>query len=179
MAAVAAAEDETNPLPDEPSSDEPVPGMAEWKDTYEGYLKEWHAESAIAREKALSTRLAIEKQREEEKRAAEDKVKGEKKAKSDEVKKARDAQKLKEELEGKSNTAAHSAREKEDRERRVKEAWEMVKSAPEGGEVHEVATDGRGVTPQDLAAGQAIASGHTREPVKQVSLTLDLDRYVV
>ena len=92
MAAVAAA-DEANPTTDGPSTEgetaEEVPGMAEWKDTYESYLSNWHAESAEARKKALETRARIEKEREEEAKKGSDSVKAQKAAQKAQEKKER------------------------------------------------------------------------------------------
>jgi hypothetical protein len=173
MAAVAAA-DEANPNTDGPSTEgeksEEVPGMAEWKDTYESYLSNWHAESAEARKKALETRVKIEKQREEEAKKGSDSVKAQKAAQKAQEKKERDAQRLKEELEGKAAAAAKAgqAQASADREQKVKEAWEMIKAAGEG-EVKEVTTDARGATAEDFAGGQALPPGQSRPPVKQVS----------
>ena len=171
MAAVAAA-DEANPTTDGPSSEgeksEQVPGMAEWKDTYESYLSHWHAESAEARKIALATRERIEKQRAEEKKAAEDKVKAEKAALKAQEKKAKDAEKLKEEVEGKKAKKEAGGSGKEERDQKVKEAWEMVKGDGEG-QSEEVVADARGVTAQDVAGGQALAPGQSRPAVKQAS----------
>lgn len=171
MAAVASA-DEANPTTDGPSTEggksEEIPGMAEWKDTYESYLSHWHAESAEARKNALATRERIEKQRAEEKKAQEDKVKAEKAAIKAKEKKEKDAEKLKEEMEGKKAKKEAGSSGKADRDQKVKEAWEMVKAAGEG-QSDEVIADARGVTAEDIAGGQALAPGQSRPSVKQVS----------
>ncbi|OCF61197.1 hypothetical protein L486_00842 [Kwoniella mangroviensis CBS 10435] len=117
---------EPTAIPDETvaATAEPIEGMAEWKDTLEGYTKEWQAESSIAREKALKTRQRIEKENADaEKKIKEELEKG-KKSKLAEEKKKRDEQRLKEELEGEaeSKKGSHGG----DREKKVKEAWELV-----------------------------------------------------
>jgi len=170
MAAVAAA-DEANPTTDGPSSEgeksEAVPGMAEWKDTYESYLSHWHAESAEARKTSTATRERIEAQRAEEKKAEEGKAKAEKAAVRAKEQKKKDEEKLKEEMEGKKvkKTAASG---KDDRDQKVKEAWEMVKAAGEG-QSEETVGDVRGVTTEDVLGGQALAPGQSRPKVQQVS----------
>lgn len=173
MAAVAAA-DEANPTTDGPSTEGEtsieIEGMKEWKETYEAYLSQWHAESAEARKKALETRVTIEKQREEEAKKGSDSVKAQKAAQKAQEKKERDAQRLKEELEGKAAAAAKAAQGQGsgEREQKVKEAWEMIKAAGEG-EVKEVTTDARGATAEDFAGGQALPAGQSRPPVQQAS----------
>ncbi|WWD19553.1 hypothetical protein CI109_104014 [Kwoniella shandongensis] len=153
-----------------------VPGMDEWKDTYEHYLEEWHAESAVAREKAEKTRKRIEDERAAEAKAAQDKVTAEKKKKQDEEKKKRDQERLKRELEEEMEEGSKKRHGKSaEREKKVKEAWELVK----GGESSEAAstavkqgagvsadTDGRGVTEADIAGGQAIPTGHHKKPIQ-------------
>lgn len=68
---------------------------------------------------------------------------------------------------------------KEDRERKVKEAWEMVRGGEgEGKEDEEIVVDGRGVMPQDVEAGQASVPGHEKPRIKQVSQSLPLIRLV-
>lgn len=175
MAAVASA-DESNPTTTGPSGEtestqEAVPGMAEWKDTYEGYLSHWHAESAEARKNALETRERIERERAEEEKVISDKKKEEKKSISAKEKAEKDAIRLKEELTGKKEVKKSTKADKEERDAKVKEAWEMVKAAGEGSSSKEVSGDGRGVLPEDVAAGQAVTSGEHRAPVQQVSST--------
>ena len=158
--------------------------MAEWKDTYESYLSHWHAESAEARKKAEETRQRIEREREAEKKAEEEKKKAEKAAikakerrekeeKLVKEKAEKDALKLKEVLEGKQAATSTSAKAADshrgEREKKVKEAWELVKSAGEGESRDEVTTDARGVLPEDVAAGQALPKGQHRPPVQQAS----------
>lgn len=170
MAAVAQAEKDTPAAQNEPS--EPVPGMDEWKATYEGYLSAWQAESHEAREKAKATREAIEKEHADEAKAAADKVKADKREAEQKKKAKADQEKLQAELEGRKvgSTSKNTAAENEERERKVKEAWEMVKGADDGEETKEVVTDARGVTPRDLAAGQAVAEGQKRPKVAQASV---------
>lgn len=180
MAAVASA-DEANPTTTGPSEEtestqEVIPGMAEWKDTYEGYLASWHAESAEARKKALETRERIEKEREAEKRAKADEEKQKKSAVIAKEKAEKDAIRLKEELEGKKVSKKVNKGEKEERDAKVKEAWEMVKAAGEGSSSKEVTSDARGVLPEDVAAGQAVPAGEHRAPVRQVTAPLHIFR---
>ncbi|KAK8853138.1 hypothetical protein IAR55_003839 [Kwoniella newhampshirensis] len=161
-----------------------VPGMDTWKETYESYLEEWHAESSIAREKAEATRKRIEEERAAEAKAVKDKTAAEKKKKADEEKKKRDQERLKRELEeveeGKPKKGAISKGGSAEREKKVKEAWEMVKggtsgssstegtaaTAGKGGFGVSADTDGRGVTEADIAGGQAIPEGHHKKPVQ-------------
>lgn len=187
MAAIADAS-----VVPEPSSDaeaeRTVPGMAEWKDTYESYVEGWTSESAEARKKAEETRLRIEGEREAERKAEEERVKGAKRAEKEREEEEKRAEKLRRELAGGQGSGAGgagssttggggSARQKkqsekekrEERERKVREAWEMVKGAGEGKDREEVVVDARGVMPEDLAAGQALSPGQTRPHAHPVS----------
>ena len=146
MAAASAAAAQSGDAPDadakvaekaDTEKEEPVPGMAEWKDTYEGYLKAWHAESAEAREKALKTREAYEKEQADAEKAKKDAEKAAKASKAAEEKRKRDEKKLREELEGKiaaEEEVEGKTESPEERERKVKEAWEMVKDGDQQSE---------------------------------------------
>ena len=91
----------------------------------------------------------------------------ERKKQEDEAKAKAREEKLMLELEGRVNKTRGTKDSKEDKENKVKEAWEMVKSGGTA-EGKEVVTDGRGVTDADLVAGQATVSGGERHRVKQV-----------
>lgn len=153
----------------------PVPGMAEWKDTYENYLKDWQAESSIARQKAEETRKKIEDEHAAKAKAAGDEVKEKKRAEAEAKKQKEREEKLKRELEQPGSSTGGVAKRKadlskEERERKVKEAWEMVKGAGEGKQDKEVVTDARGVMDEDIKAGNVQLEGQEKEAVKPVSL---------
>ncbi|WWC91619.1 uncharacterized protein L201_006565 [Kwoniella dendrophila CBS 6074] len=109
---------------------EPVEGLEEWKDTLEGYTKEWLAESSVAREKALATRKRIEQENADAEKKLKEEIEKKKKENLAKEKKKRDEEKLKLELEDeekksssnnfKTNTMSSN------REQKVKEAWELV-----------------------------------------------------
>lgn len=151
----------------------PVPGMAEWKDTYENYLSEWQAESSVARQKAEEVRKKIEDEHAAKERAASDEVNAKKRADADAKKQKERAEKLKKELEQAEGSTSGLARRKgelgkEERERKVKEAWEMVKGDGEGKQDKEVVTDARGVMDEDIKAGNVQIAGQAKSPVKPV-----------
>lgn len=154
-----------------------VPGMAEWKDTYDKYLEDWQAESHLTRAKAEEVRKKIEDEHAAVAKAKADDAKAQKKAEADAKKQKEREEKLKRELEQGGSSSSGSARRKieqarEERERKVKEAWEMVKGAGEGKQDKEVVTDGRGVTDADIRAGQSHVVGQDKPEVKSVSAGL-------
>jgi hypothetical protein len=156
----------------------PIPGMAEWKDTYEAYVSHWQAESSEARSKSESTRLRIEAERAAEAKSAADKIKAEKQARENEVEEKRKEEKLKRELEttatgegSRKRVKSESGTGKEARERKVREAWEMVKGAERQESSEEVTVDSRGVMDEDIVAGQATLAGQHREEVHHVSMS--------
>ena len=159
----------------------PVPGMAEWKDTYDSYLSEWQAESSIARQKSEEVRKRIEEEAAAKEKAAADEIKAKKRAEQEaEKRKERDA-KLQMELErsgGSSRSALNKRKDlgREEREQKVKEAWEMVKGAGEGKQGEEVVTDGRGVTDADLRSGNVEIDGQKKESIKSVCRLIHLAR---
>ena len=167
MAAVATAEETANPTAGEPT--EPVPGMGEWKSTYESYVSHWQAESSEARAKALATREKIEKEKADAENASKEKSTSEKKQQAAKEKVKKDEERLRAELEGSGVSKGSKKRDagKSERERKVKEAWEMVKDGAEGEPTKEV--DARGVTDADILSGQAVIAGQSRPPPKQVS----------
>ncbi|WVQ67079.1 uncharacterized protein L199_005273 [Kwoniella botswanensis] len=137
------------------ATSEPIEGMAEWKDTLEGYTREWQAESSIAREKALKTRQRIEKENADAERKMKEELEKEKKAKLAEEKKKRDEQRLKQELEAeaeskKGGLKGHGG----DREKKVKEAWELV-GDKKGDDQTTAETDVRGPTGKEQSKKEA------------------------
>jgi hypothetical protein len=146
----------------------PAPGAAEWKDTYDNYLSEWQAESSIARQKSEEVRKRIEDEAAAKEKAAADEIKAKKRAEQEaKLRKEREA-KLQKELEQSGSSRSGLAKRKgdlgrEERERKVKEAWEMVKGAGEGKQGDEVVTDGRGVTDADIKAGNVEIVGQEKE----------------
>ncbi|ODN81593.1 hypothetical protein L202_02005 [Cryptococcus amylolentus CBS 6039] len=157
-AAPAAPEVKEEPAAAAPS--EPIPGLAEWPETYQGYLDEWHAESAIARAKAQETHDRIEAERLAEQKAEEDKKKAAKKAAQDEEKKKKDAEKLKAELEEEEKKET----EKDVRGHgKVKEAWELVGKKDDGRDYGPFAEP---LDRQDALAAQAISEAQERHEVK-------------
>ena len=142
--------------------------MDEWKSTYEGYVSQWQADSSAAREKALATRKRIEEERDAEQKAALEEEVAVRKA--EETKKERE-ERLRRELEDRIESSQAGKDGNGQRDDRVKEAWELVKSTGEG-EGKEVVSDARGVTDQDVLAGQTNLSGAERSEVKQVCLDL-------
>ncbi|ORX40668.1 hypothetical protein BD324DRAFT_611731 [Kockovaella imperatae] len=127
--------------------DDDVPGMDTWKETYEGYLSHWQAESAEAREKALQTREKYEREEEERQKASSGKTAAEKKEQQRQAKLEADAERLRMELEG--GTQAGSSSSNKGRASSV--------------------VDGRGVTDEDRLAGQALSVGQSRPEVKQTA----------
>ena len=154
----------------------PVPGMDEWKATYDSYLHEWQAESSIARQKSEEVRKRIEEEAAAKEKAAADELKAKKKAEQEAQKRKELDAKLKLELEQSSGSKKSALAKRradlgrEDRERNVKEAWEMIKGAGEGKQGEEVVTDGRGVTDADIKAGNVEIDGQKKESTKSASL---------
>lgn len=150
--------------------------MAEWKDTYDSYLSEWQAESSIARQKSEEVRKRIEEEAAAKEKAAADEIKAKKRAEQEAEKRKEIDAKLKLELEQSSGSKKSALAKRradlgrEDRERSVKEAWEMVKGAGEGKQGEEVVTDGRGVTDADIRAGNVEIDGQKKESTKSASL---------
>ncbi|WWC71925.1 uncharacterized protein I206_105884 [Kwoniella pini CBS 10737] len=135
---------EPNAIPDETvkaSQSETIEGMAEWKDTLENYTKEWQAESSIAREKALATRIRIEKENSDAEKKMKDDLAKEKKFKLDAEKKKRDEERLKAELESDDISSLKNKKQLKSNEK-VKEAWELVGEKKDSKGT--VETDGRG-----------------------------------
>lgn len=172
------------PASEEAKEERKIPGMDEWKTTLESYNTQWLAESSEARAKAEATRTRIESERAASSKSLSDASKAKRateKAREEEMKRS---ERLREELSGSPGLRRSKGRHlnlgaQEERETKVKEAWEMVKgssSAPAissssgSGVVH--AGDARGVMPQDVTAGQALGPGQSRPSVKQVSHTL-------
>ncbi|RSH91763.1 hypothetical protein EHS25_009132 [Saitozyma podzolica] len=150
----------------------PIPGMAEWKDTYEAYVSHWQAESSEARSKSESTRLRIEAERAATAKSDADRVKAEKQVREKEVEEKRKEEKLKRELEtsatgegSRKRVKSESGTGKEERERKVREAWEMVKGSERKESPEEVPVDSRGVMDADIVAGQATLAGQHREEI--------------
>lgn len=147
--------------------------METWKETYDSYLTSWHEESAITREKALATRKRIEEELAAEQKTSTDRSKAaEKEGKAKELE-AKRAEKLRLELGGGPSSPLTAPKDqdqgREEREGNVKEAWELVRgdaARKEG----VVATDGRGVMEEDLAAAQTISPQEHRSRIKQVSV---------
>lgn len=161
----------------EAEESKPVPGMDEWKDTYESYLQKWQHESAIARERAEKTRKRIEDEHAAAAKAKKDEEEAKKKAEA--AKKAEEArqERLKRELEEiKGSKSRRKGRQAsgsgtEEREQKVKEAWEMVKAAGSGIEPKQVVTDARGTMDADIKAGQVHIPGEPKKAVKVVSVS--------
>jgi hypothetical protein len=150
--------------------------MAEWKDTYEAYVSHWQTESSEARSKSESTRLRIEAERAATAQSDAEKVKAEKQARAKEVEEKHKEEKLKRELEitgegSRKRVKSESGTGKEERERKVREAWEMVKGAERNESQEEVTGDSRGVMDADIVAGQATLAGQHREEVHHVSVS--------
>lgn len=151
----------------------PVPGMAEWKDTYEKYLSDWQHESSIARQRSEEVRKKIEDEQAAREKSASDEAKAKKKAEADAKKQKEREERLKRELEQAGSSTGGIAKRKadlnkEERERKVKEAWEMVKGAGEGKQDKEVVTDARGVMDEDIKAGNVQIEGQEKQAVKSV-----------
>ncbi|ORY26721.1 hypothetical protein BCR39DRAFT_252725 [Naematelia encephala] len=162
-AAETRAEESENPETSAESS-EPVPGMDEWKDTYESYLSTWQAESTEARAKAEATRKRIEDEQAAALKSEADKIKAEKTAAEEKKRQEENRKKLEAELASEGARKKKGTSASEDREKKVKEAWELVRGGGQAKEGEEVVTDARGTMPQDVASGHANAPGQTREP---------------
>ncbi|WVW86076.1 hypothetical protein I302_108115 [Kwoniella bestiolae CBS 10118] len=103
-------------------------------------------------EKALKTRERIEKENADAEKKMKDDLAKQKKEKLAEEKKKRDAQKLKDELEGTTETKK-GAKGQGEREKRVKEAWELVGEKKDNAPTTE--TDSRGVTGKEQPKKEA------------------------
>ncbi|KAL7418475.1 hypothetical protein Q5752_006933 [Cryptotrichosporon argae] len=143
-----------------------APAPDDWKDEYEARLSEWRAEADVARAKAEAVRQRFIDDAAAAAKAATDAAEAAKRAEA-EARAARERDdKLRRALADSSAGASGSRyapqadeRRKEAREKKVREAWEVVRGAGEVDE-HEVVTDARGVMPQD--AGIAGPPGETR-----------------
>jgi hypothetical protein len=154
----------------------PVPGMEEWKDTYDSYLKDWHAESSLARQKAEETRKKIEDEHAAIAKRMEDEKKSKQKEEAEKKRQKEREEKLKKELAdekaaGISRRRAERGGGGDDRDKKVKEAWEMIKGGGGQGKEDTVSVgDARGVTPQDVKAGNVQLAGDAKKMVNSVSL---------
>ncbi|RXK37822.1 hypothetical protein M231_04912 [Tremella mesenterica] len=110
-----------------PTQVEPVEGLDTWPETYESYLRAWHAESAVAREKAAETRARIEKERAAELQAIKEKEANEKKVEKEREELKRKREKLLRELSepGPSKRVKGDGGDVGEKEK-MKEAWELV-----------------------------------------------------
>ncbi|OCF39182.1 hypothetical protein I317_07042 [Kwoniella heveanensis CBS 569] len=147
------------------SSSEPVEGADTWKETLDGYLAEWQAESSVARDKAEKTRKKIADEHAAKAKAEKDRIAAEKRAKADKEKAEKDKIRLQLELEEGVNasTSGTAGLSRAEREKKVQEAWELVKGheskskadkEAKAGQERTAETDGRGTTEQDVKAGQ-------------------------
>ena len=149
--------------------------MEEWKSTYESYVSQWQAESAEARAKAESTRKRIEDELAAEQKAAAEASKTQQREARDKEEEAKRAERLRLELsaEGSRQKGRTVHVGKEERDKKVKEAWEMVKGSGEGSGEKEQVGDARGVMDEDVLAGNARPSGEEKPAVHQVSQVFD------
>lgn len=171
-------------VPAEPETEStPVPGMDEWKSTYDNYVEHWQAESAVARKVALENRKFYEDAAAAEEKKAKDEAAAKKRAEAKEKKDREGAERLRKELaegsvENKKSRKQREQEEREEREKKMREAWELVKGAgpsssgqgEKAGVVH--VGDARGVMDEDVKAGQAVVEGQKKERVEQVRLAL-------
>ncbi|AAW45642.1 hypothetical protein CNBH3770 [Cryptococcus deneoformans B-3501A] len=152
----------------------PVPGLDEWPQTLQGYLDEWQAESATARAKAEATRKRFEEERAAEAKALEDAKKAEKTNKEEEEKRKRDAERLRQELEGEEDEVQGGKGHGHGDKSRVKEAWELVaKKEGQSKDTPVVETDVRGVTGEDVFAGQAGEKKEVKAPAYDPTTSTD------
>jgi hypothetical protein len=152
----------------------PVPGMEEWKGTYDKYVEDWQAESSLARQRAEETRQKIEAEHAAIAKKMEDAKKSKQKEEAEKKRQKEREEKLKKELAdekaaGISRRRAERGGAKDDKDK-VKEAWEMIKGgggeSKQGGSV----VDGRGVVPQDVKAGNVQLAGDAQKAVNPVSV---------
>jgi hypothetical protein len=133
----------------------PVPGMDEWKDTYDKYVNDWQAESSLARKKAEDTRKQIEAEHAAIAKKIEEEKNAKKKEEAEKKRQKERDEKLKKELA--EEKAASLGKRRADLnvqdKQKVKEAWEFVKSGDEGPKPKDTVADVRGVMPQDVKAG--------------------------
>lgn len=140
----------------------------------QGYLDEWQAESATARAKAEATRKRFEEERAAEAKALEDAKKAEKTNKEEEEKRKRDAERLRQELEGEEDEVQGGKGHGHGDKSRVKEAWELVaKKEGQSKDTPVVETDVRGVTGEDVFAGQAGEKKEVKAPAYDPTTSTD------
>ena len=149
----------------------PVPGMDEWKDTYDKYVSDWQAESSLARQKAEDTRKQIEAEHAAIAKKMEDIKKSEKKAEAEKKRQQERDEKLKRELaeEKASGMGKRRADLTGQDKQKVKEAWEFIKSGDEGPKPKDTVADVRGVMPQDVKAGNVHAKSEKANDVSAKS----------
>jgi hypothetical protein len=148
----------------------PVPGMEEWKDTYDKYLSDWQAESSIARKRSEATRKQIEDEHAAIAKKMEDEKKSKKKEEAEKKRQKEREEKLKRELAEENSGKRRGDLPGSERAKKVKEAWEFVKSGDEGPKPKDVVADVRGVMPQDVKAGNVHVKGQSEVGPVVVSL---------
>jgi hypothetical protein len=150
----------------------PVPGMDEWKNTYDKYVSDWQAESSIARQRAEDTRKQIEAEHAAIAKKMEDEKKTKKKEEAEKKRQKERDEKLKRELAEEKASGLGKRRAdltSQDKEK-VKEAWEMVKGGGDTGpKPKDTVADVRGVMPQDVKAGNVDVKGQSPDASKDVS----------
>lgn len=130
------AEKTAEPTPEPVAADEEGEGEGgeDWKPTYEANLAQWRAEADEARNKAEETRAKFEAEKEAEEQAKKDEAKKAADAKKAAEKEVAELAKLAIVLENSPSPAtvpAHKRAAAEDRDKKTREAWEMVKPKAE------------------------------------------------
>ncbi|GMK54739.1 hypothetical protein CspeluHIS016_0113250 [Cutaneotrichosporon spelunceum] len=125
-----------DPVPEPEAAEEE--GEAEegedWKPTYEANLAQWRAEADEARQKAAEMRARIEAERAAEEKAVKDEAKrvaDAKKAVEKEAARIENLASALETLPAPATVPAHKRTMAEERDRKTREAWEMVKPKAE------------------------------------------------